>query len=82
MLKTEQDKSAFGFSFGSFGFWSFSIASDFEFRLPRHSGYAKAGASNFIADDALHHVRKRAIPAMVLLISRLDATTPWCMANR
>jgi hypothetical protein len=26
--------------------------------------------------------RKRAIPAMVLLISRLEATTPWCMARR
>jgi hypothetical protein len=25
---------------------------------------------------------RRAMPAMVLLISRLDATTPWCMASR
>jgi hypothetical protein len=71
MFKTEQDKSAFGFSFGSFEFWSLSIVSDFEFR-----------ASNWVAGDALHQGLKRAIPAMVLLISRLEATTPWCMANR
>jgi len=25
---------------------------------------------------------KSAMPAMVLLISRLEATTPWCMARR